>query len=103
MRFLWKLFKVALGLAIAIPVILLVLATTLGIFGIVSALAILVLRVALVCLVVWGAIKVAISFFGGGSRREKAAEIKPLPPVDPHYEDAMRELDRELGEPSRYK
>jgi hypothetical protein len=100
MRFLWTLLKVIIGLAIAIPVILIALTTALGLFGALAALAVLVLRVAIVCLVVYGAVRLAINLFGGGFSKPKVREVKmmsPPPPADPYYEAAMRELDRDVG------
>jgi hypothetical protein len=98
MRMLWKLAKIVLVLAIAIPLALIALTTAFGLFGALAALAFLILRVTVVCLLVYGGIRFVMSLFGGDSSRAKPAEIKSLAPVDPHYEAAMRELDRELGE-----
>ena len=98
MRVLWTLIKVALALAIAIPLSILVLATALGILGTLIGIAILALKCAVIGLIAWGAFRLVGRLLGGPSRRERPIAMKGLPPVDPHYEAAMRELDRELGE-----
>jgi len=99
MRTLWTIVKVALAAAIVIPLAMIALSMALGILGALTALAFLVLRFALIGLVGYAVIRGLISFFGGGSNSAKQVDVttlKPLPPVDPHYEAAMRELDREL-------
>jgi hypothetical protein len=96
MRLLWKLVKVAVALVLLVPVTIIVLATALGIFGALLGLAVLALKLAVVGLVGYGLFKVLV-YFLRGERRSFPAELKPLPPRDPHYEAAMRELDRELG------
>jgi hypothetical protein len=98
MRFLWTVVKVVIALAIVIPVCMVVLATALGIFGALLGLAFVVLRLALFGLLAWGAFRLAVGLFGFGRRTAAPIEVKSLPPVDPNYEAAMRELDRELGE-----
>ena len=97
MRVLWTMVKVVLGLAIAIPVGIIVLATALGLFGAMVGLAFLALRVAVFCLIAWGMFVVARTLLFG--KRSPAPRVEPrqLPPVDPYYEAARRELDRELG------
>ena len=74
MRVLWTLVKIVIALALAIPISIIVLATALG-FRLMGRL------------------------LGGSAKREE--RITQLPPVDPHYEAAMRELERELGEAPR--
>lgn len=101
MKLLWTLVKVALALVLVIPVAIIVLAAALGVFGALLGLAILVLRVAVVGLIAWGAFNLIARLVRGGTRRAAAAEVKVLPAGDPHYEAALRELDRELGEASR--
>ena len=98
MRPLWTILKVVLVLALAIPVGIVVLATALGIFGALVGLAFLALRVAVICLIAWGAFRLGLWLFRGLTSSPSTPEIKQLPPRDPHYEAAMRELDRELGE-----
>ena len=98
MRLLWTLFKVLLVLALIIPVSIIALATALGIFGALLGLAFFALRLAIAGLVIWGVYRLARALFGGGSSKPVVAEVRQLPPADPHYEAAMRELDRELGD-----
>lgn len=96
MRVLWTLMKIVLGLALVIPACIIALAVALGLFGALLGLAIMTLRLAVVGLVVVGAWKLGKALFGSSSR-PYVPEVKPLPPVDPYYEAAKRELDRELG------
>jgi len=100
MRVLWTLVKVVIALALVIPVGIIALATVLGVFGALLGLAFLALRLAVAGLIVFGVVKLGI-FLLGGSRKKAAPEVKALPPVDPYYEAAKRELDRELGHVSR--
>lgn len=95
MRILWGILKVIVGLAIAIPVGILVLALTFGVLGALLGLAILMLRLAVVGLVGYGLYRVGRALFGS-SRRKPAPPVRELPPVDPYYEAAMRELDAEF-------
>jgi len=95
MRVLWTLVKIVIALALAIPLSIIMLATALGILGALVGIAILALKLAVVALVGWGVFRLIARLLGGARRNE----IKDLPPVDPHYEAAMRELDRELGVP----
>lgn len=96
MRILWNLVKLAFALALVVPVAIIVLATALGVFGALLGLAVLVLRLAVAALIVWGAYRVGKALFG---RREvtPSSDYTRLAPVDPYYEAAKRELDRELG------
>jgi hypothetical protein len=96
MRLLWTLLKVVIALVLVIPVSIIVLATVLGVFGALLGLAILALKLAVVGLLCWGAFRLVGGLMRGPAPHRN--EIKPLPAVDPHYEAAMRELDRELGE-----
>jgi hypothetical protein len=97
MRVLWTLLKVAIVLALAIPISIIVLATALGLLGALFGVAILALKIAVIGLVGWGVFRLIARILGGPSTRKRPAPAE-LPPVDPHYEAAMRELDRELGE-----
>jgi hypothetical protein len=98
MKPLWTLVKVVLALALVIPLGIVVLATALGIFGALMGLAFMALRVALICLMVYGAFRFVGWLFRSRTPSPAAPnEIKALPAVDPHYEAAMRELDVELG------
>lgn len=101
MRFLWSVLKVTLALALVIPVAIIVLATALSVFGALLGLAILVLKVAVAGLIVWGVFRLAAAVFGRRSSPPVSPEVQQLPPVDPYYEAARRELDRELGHASR--
>ena len=97
MRPLWTLVKVALAIVIGIPVAIILFATALGIFGALLGLAIMTLKLAVVGLLAWGMCRLLAHSFG--SEKPAAAPVEPvaLPPRDPHYEAALRELDRELG------
>lgn len=96
MRVLWTLLKVVIALVLVIPVSIIVLATALGIFGALLGLAILTLRLAVVGALCAGAFLLVARLVRGPAPRR--SEIKALPAVDPYYESAMRELDRDLGE-----
>lgn len=102
MKVLWTLLKVALALVLVIPVCIIVLATVLGLFGALLGLAVLALRVAVVGLVAWGAWRLFSRLMRGPAPKARPAEIpRPAAPVDPYYQSALRDLDRELGEPVR--
>ncbi len=102
MRALWILVKVIIGIFVVIPLTIIVLATALGLLGALVGLAVLALKVALFGLVAVGLVKLAKRLFGG-SRPKPVAASASLPPVDPYYQAAMRELDRELdGLPPRH-
>lgn len=96
MKFLWTLLKVFLGLAIAIPVIIIVLSLTLGLLGAVVGLAFFALRIALVCALVYGAFRLAMALFGSRPEPKRPPELAQPMRVDPYYEAAKRELDREI-------
>jgi hypothetical protein len=100
MRVLWTFLKVAIALALAIPLCIIALATALGILGALVGIAILALKVAVIALVGYGAFRL-IARLVGGPARVAPPTVKDLPPVDPYYRAAMRELDRDLGETSR--
>lgn len=93
MKLLWTMVKVALALVVLIPVSLVML----GLFGTVLGLAFLLLRVALIGLLVYGAFKVVGRLFRGPSRIEPPVTPR-LAPADPYFQAAMRELDQELPE-----
>lgn len=97
MRFIWTLVKVALAVAIIVPLCIIALGLGLGILGALFALSIVVLKLAVLALVGYGVFRLAARLFGGPKAPAPPA-IKELPTYDPHYEAAMRELDRELGE-----
>lgn len=97
MRVLWSVVKIALALALVIPVSIIVLATALSIFGALLGLAIVVLKFAVAGLIAWGLFRLARALFGGRSRGPQPNEVRQLPAIDPYYEAAKRELDRELA------
>ena len=101
MRLLWKLVKVAVALALVIPVSIIVLATALGVLGGLIGLAFLGLKLAVAGLLAWGVFRLVAGLMGGRAPRPKPSQIKALPPADPYYDAAMRELDRELGNVAR--
>ena len=96
MRFIWTLVKVIIGLAIAIPLAIFLFATTLGVLGAMIALAFVALKLAIVALAGLFVFRLAARVLGS-KRTPAPPRVKALPPVDPHYEAAMRELDAELG------
>jgi len=100
MRIIWTLVKVIIGLAIAIPLAMIVFATTLGVLGALIGLAFVALKFAVFALIAVGAFKLLSRLFRSTPASAGPA-AKALPPVDPHYAAAMRELDLELGERSR--
>jgi hypothetical protein len=94
----WKLVKVAIALAVAIPVAIIVLVAALGVFGALLGLAIVALKLAVFALVLWGAYRLGKALFGRSRARARTDESRELMPVhDRYYEEARRELDRELG------
>ena len=100
MRLLWTTVKLLIALAIVVPISIIVLTVTLGLFGAVIGLAFVALRLAVFGLVAYGIFRLAIGLVGGGARGR--AEATPeLRAPDPHYEAAMRELDRELDGTAR--
>jgi hypothetical protein len=100
MRVLWTLFKIIIGLAVAIPVGILVLAMTAGVLGTLISFAMLALRLACIGLVGYGLFRVAAYFFAPALKRS-VPPVRDLPPADPYYEAAVRELDSELRGPAR--
>jgi hypothetical protein len=97
MKLLWTLVKFVFALMLVIPVCIIVLATALGVFGALLGIAIMAIRLAVVGLIAWGVFRLGARLFRGSELGSRPYEVKPLPNVDPHYEAAMRELDRELG------
>jgi hypothetical protein len=97
MRSLWKLFKVVLAAAILIPVGMFAIAVTFGVLGTMVGIAMLLIRLACLGLVAYGVYRVARMFFGSSSSRPiTPPPVRSLPPSDPYYEAAMRELDAEI-------
>ena len=101
MKVLWTLLKVVVTLVVAIPLSIIVLATALGILGALVGVAVLVLKLAVFGFAGWVAFRLIARLVRGPSRDRRKGAIAELPPVDPHYEAAMRELDRELGPVAR--
>lgn len=97
MRVLWTLFKIAIVVAVGIPLAIIVLATALGILGTLFGLAVLTLKWAVIALIGYGAFRLVSNMLGGPAK-PKQVKAKELPPIDPYYEAAKRELDRELGD-----
>lgn len=95
MRILWTLFKVIIGLAIAIPVGVIALVMTLGILGGLLGLAIVALKLAVVVFIGVGLFRVARHFLGFAPKAPPPT-VRELPMPDPYYEAAMRELDAEM-------
>jgi hypothetical protein len=101
MKVLWTLFKIVVVLALAIPLLILVMATALGTLGVLVGIAFVALKLAIFALVGYGAYKLIARLFSGPATSDRAPVTRQLAPVDPHYEAAMRALDRELGEAQR--
>lgn len=92
MKVLWTLLKVAAALVLVIPVSLIVL----GVFGTVLGLAVMMLRFALIGLLAFGAFKLVARLMRGPAPRVEPRETPRLSQVDPYYQAAMKELDRDL-------
>ena len=103
MKVLWTLLKVVIALLVVVPVSIIALATALGILGALVGLAVLALKLAVFGVICWGAFRLISHLACGSSRARRKSHVAELPlaPVDPHYEAAMRELDRELGHVAR--
>ena len=98
MRVLWTLFKVIIGLAVAIPVALLALALTAGLVGTLFAVLVIAIKLAIVGAIGYGLYRLARAMFAP-SHKAPSAPIRELstPTPDPYYDAAVRELDSELG------
>jgi hypothetical protein len=101
MRVLWTLLKIVVGLVLVIPLSIIVLATALGILGAMVGMAVLALKLAIFAMVGWGVFRLFTRLVRGPTSGKRQTPITELPPVDPHYQAAMRELERELGEVPR--
>lgn len=101
MRVLWTLLKVVIGLAIVLPISIIALVAVLGVLGALLGLAILVLKVAVAGVLVWGGFKLLATLVRGRAPRAQPRGIAAPAPVDRYEEAALRELDLELGEPAR--
>ena len=100
MRILWTLLKVIVGLAIAIPVGFLVLTLAAGVLGALLGLTILAIKLACVGLAGYVVYRVVRRLFAPAPKPIAPAH-RELPAVDPYYDAAMRELNSELGQPTR--
>jgi len=97
MRILWTVFKVVIALAIMVPLGLLAFGLTMGLVGVVLGLAFIALKLAILAAVAYGVFRVAKSLFFGSSKPAPKRPVQSLPPRDPYYDAAMRELDAEMG------
>lgn len=97
MKVLWTFIKVVVALAVAIPLSIIVLGTALGILGALIGLAVVALKIAVLAFIGIAAFRLIARLLVGPTRREPKSINGSMPHVDPHYEAAMRELDRELG------
>ena len=95
MRIVWTLVKIAIGLAIAIPLGMFLITAAFGVVGAVVGLAVIAVRLACIGLVAYGAFRV-FRFFAAPRRKPVAEPAVQLPAADPYYAAAMRELDAEL-------
>lgn len=96
MKVLWTFAKVVIVLALAIPVSIIALTTALGIFGVLVGLAALAVRLAVVCGIAYVAYRVIKALVGGPSTAVQPRQID-APRVDPYYEAAVKEVDRDIG------
>jgi hypothetical protein len=94
MRVLWTLLKVILALCIAIPLGMIAVGLAMGILGSLFGIAVLVLRLAVIGFVGYGAFMLARRLFG--SPKSRTQPVHELPSPDPYYQAAMRELDAEM-------
>lgn len=90
MKVLWTLLKAAVALAILVPVALIVLGA-----------AMLALRLALLGLVAYGAFKLLARLLRAPKPSPVPTDVPQLRSADPYYRAAMRELDRDIGDPAR--
>ena len=98
MRVLWTMFKVAIGLAIAIPLGIVALVLALGVLGTLLGLALLTLKLVFVGFVCYGMLRLAKRMFWPDP---PAPQVRELPTPDPYYQAAMRELDTHIRGDSR--
>jgi hypothetical protein len=93
MKVLGTLLKVVGSLVLLIPVCLLAL----GIFGTVLGLAFMLVRLAVIGLMAYGAFKLIARLTRGRAPDVERSRTRQLAPVDPYYQAALRELDRDLA------
>lgn len=96
MRMLFSLFKVVVALAILIPLGFLAFGLAMGLVGMVMGLVFIAVKLACLALVAYGLFRAA-KFFFGSKDPAPVRQVQALPPRDPYYEAAMRELDSEMG------
>jgi hypothetical protein len=97
MKVLWTFIKVVIALAVAIPLSIILLGTALGILGALIGVAIVALKIAVLAFIGVAVFRLIGRLLVGSAPRQPKLTNSSLPHVDPHYEAAMRELDRELG------
>jgi ABC-type transport system involved in cytochrome c biogenesis permease subunit len=97
MRLLWTLVKLGIAAVLVIPIAIIVLGIALGVFGALLGLAILTLKLALLGLICVGVFRLIARLVRGPGPAPQPRQIAGAPKVDPYYEAAMRELDRDIG------
>jgi hypothetical protein len=97
MKALWTIGKVMLAVLVGIPLAMIAFGLLLGALGAVLGVLMLALRLAVIGVVVWLVYRLLSAMFGG-ARVPTTARVQALPPVDPYFEAAKRELDQELPE-----
>src|SRR4051812_38084012 len=95
MRVLWTLLKVILGLAIAIPLGMIAIGLAMGILGSLFGIAVLMLRLAIIGFVGYGALMLARRLFRS-EPKQSVPRPRELSAPDPYYDAAMRELDAHM-------
>jgi hypothetical protein len=96
MRLLWTLVKVAVALAILVPLGFFAIGLTMAAVGIVFRLVFVAVRLAVFGALGYVGYRIFRSLRGSPSR-PRVQQIQSLPSVDPYYQAAMRELDAEMG------
>jgi hypothetical protein len=94
MRILWTLFKIIVGLALAVAAGAVAMVLLAGVLGTMIGLAALAIRLAVFGLIGYGIYRVARFVFG--SSPKPAPPVRELPAVDPYYEAAVREVDAHI-------
>lgn len=95
MRTLWTLFKIIIGLAIAIPIGVVVLALTLGVLAGLLGLAVLALKLVVVAIIGYALFKVGRHLFAP-TPTPTTQPARELTKPDPYYEAAMRDLNAHI-------
>lgn len=94
MRILWTLFKIIVGLALAVAAGAVAMVLLAGVLGTMIGLAALAIRLAVFGLIGYGIYRVARLVFG--SSKPAAPPPRELRGVDPYYEAAVREVDAHI-------